>query len=167
MNNIDLQNKIDIFKKNFLNKERHLVYKQNNFDLFLDKIVIKIIEIIKIALNNKKIMIIKAKVLKSINTLIETIFAKKTFSLNKRNFDNLKIEKLDKKIDTQYQSLQKTLLDNSIKLKKEISDLNLKIDEKLKNNIFKSAENLGHNSSSRVDFLSRRKSKIRRGIDGN
>ena len=79
MNNIDLQNKIDIFKKNFLNKERHLVYKQNNFDLFLDKIVIKIIEIIKIALNNKKIMIIKAKVLKSINTLIETIFAKKTF----------------------------------------------------------------------------------------
>ena len=64
-------------------------------------------------------MIIKAKVLKSINTLIETIFAKKTFSLNKRNFDNLKIEKLDKKIDTQYQSLQKTLLDNSIKLKKK------------------------------------------------
>ena len=58
---------------------------------------------------------------------------KKPFSLNKRNFDNLKIEKLDKKIDTQYQSLQKkTLLDNSIKLKKEISDLNLKIDEKLK-----------------------------------
>ena len=55
MNNIDLKNKIEIFKKNFLNKEKHLVYKQNNFDLFLDKIVIKIIEIIKIALNNKKL----------------------------------------------------------------------------------------------------------------
>ena len=31
-------------------------------------------------------------------------------------------------------------------------DLNLKIDEHLKNNNFRPAENLGHNSSSRVDF---------------
>ena len=51
--------------------------------------------------------------------------------------DNSKIEKLNHKIDAQYQNLQNTFLDNNKKLKKEITDLNLKIDEHLKNNNFK------------------------------
>ena len=152
MTSADLQNKILNFKNNFLNKEDLWVYQQNNFDLFLDKVVIEIIKITKFILNSKTTMIIKEKILKTINSLIDKISSNKNFPVNKLNFDNSKIEKLDQKIDLQYQTIQNTFLESNKRLKKEISDLNLKIDEHLKNNNFKPAENLGHNSSSRVDF---------------
>ena len=152
MTSADLQNKILNFKNNFLNKEDLWIYQQNNFDLFLDKVVIEIIKITKFILNSKTTMIIKEKILKTINSLIDKISSTKSFPVNKLNFDNSKIEKLDQKIDLQYQTIQNTFLESNKRLKKEISDLNLKIDEHLKNNNFKPAENLGHNSSSRVDF---------------
>ena len=151
MTSADLQNKIINFKNNFLNKEDLWIYQQNNFDLFLDKVVIEIIKITKFILNNKTTMIIKEKILKTINSLIDKISSNKNFPVNKLNF-NSKIEKLDQKIDLQYQTIQNTFLESNKRLKKEISDLNLKIDEHLKNNNFKPAENLGHNSISRVDF---------------
>ena len=119
---------------------------------FLDRVVIEIIKITKFILNSKTTMIIKEKILKTINSLIDKISSNKNFPINKLNFDNTKIEKLDQKIDLQYQTIQNTFLESNKRLKKEISDLNLKIDEHLKNNNFKPAENLGHNSSSRVDF---------------
>ena len=152
MTSPDLQNKIINFKNNFLNKEDPWIYQKNNFDLFLDKVVIEIIKITKLILTNKKIMIIKGKILKTINSLVDKISYNKNFPVNKLNFDNTKIEKLDQKIDLQYQTIQNTFLESNKRLKKEISDLNLKIDEHLKNNNFRPAENLGHNSSSRVDF---------------
>ena len=152
MTSADLQNKILNFKNNFLNKEDLWVYQQNNFDLFLDKVVIEIIKITKFILNSKTTMIIKEKVLKTLNSLIDKISSSKNFPVNKINFDNSKIEKLDQKIDLQYQTIQNTFLESNKRLKKEILDLNLKIDENLKNNNFRSAENLGHNSVSRVDF---------------
>ena len=152
MTSADLQNKILNFKNNFLNKEDLWVYQQNNFDLFLDKVVIEIIKITKFILNSKTTMIIKEKILKTINSLIDKISSNKSFPVNKLNFDNTKIEKLDQKIDLQYQTIQNTFLESNKRLKKEISDLNLKIDEHLKNNNYRPAENLGHNSISRVDF---------------
>tara|TARA_B100000963_G_scaffold306389_1_gene281020 strand:- start:60 stop:797 length:738 start_codon:yes stop_codon:yes gene_type:complete len=152
MTSADLQNKILNFKNNILNKEEFWVYQQNKFDLFLDNVVIQIIKITKLILNSKTTMIIKEKILKTINSLIDKISSNKNFPVNKINFDNSKIEKLDQKIDLQYQTIQNTFLESNKRLKKEISELNLKIDEHLKNNNFKSAENLGHNSSSRVDF---------------
>jgi len=152
MTSADLQNKILNFKNNFSNKEDLWVYQQNNFDLFLDKVVIEIIKITKFILNSKTTMVIKKKILKTINSLIDKISSNKNFTVNKLNFDNTKIEKLDQKIDLQYQTIQNTFLESNKRLKKEISDLNLKIDEHLKNNNFRPAENLGHNSSSRVDF---------------
>ena len=152
MTSADLQNKILNFKNNILNKEDLWIYQQNNFDLFLDKVVIEIIKITKFILNSKTTMIIKEKILKTINSLIDKISSNKNFPVNKLNFANSKIEKLDQKIDLQYQTLQNTFLESNKRLKKEISDLNLKIDEHLKNNNYRLAENLGHNSSSRVDF---------------
>ena len=152
MTSADLQNKILNFKSKILNKEDLWIYQQNNFDLFLDKVVIEIIKITKFILNSKTTMIIKEKILKTINSLIDKISSNKNFPVNKLNFDNSKIEKLDQKIDLQYQTIQNTFLESNKRLKKEISDLNLKIDEHLKNNNFRPAENLGHNSSSRVDF---------------
>ena len=152
MKSSDLQNKILSFKNNILNKKDLWIYQQNNFDLFLDNVVIQIIKITKLFLNSKTTMIIKEKILKTINSLIDKISSNKNFPVNKLNFDNSKIEKLDQKIDLQYQTIQNTFLESNKRLKKEISDLNLKIDEHLKNNKFKPAENLGHNSSSRVDF---------------
>ena len=152
MTSADLQNKIVNFKNKILNKEDLWVYQQNNFDLFLDKVVIEIIKIIRLILNSKTTMIIKEKILKTINSLIDKISSNKNFPVNKLNYDNAKIEKLDQKIDLQYQTIQNTFLESNKRLKKEISDLNLKIDEHLKNNNFGPAENLGHNSSSRVSF---------------
>ena len=152
MTSIDLQNKILNFKNNFLNKDTLWVYQQNNFDLFLDKVVIEIIKFIKLILISKTTMLIKNKILKIINSFIDKISSDKNFPLNKKNFDNSKIQNLDHKIDIQYKTIQNTFLESNKRLKKEISDLNLKIDEHLKNNNLKPAENLGHNSSSRVDF---------------
>ena len=152
MTSAELQNKILNFKNNILNKEDLWIYQQNNFDLFLDKVVIEIIKITKLILSSKTTIMIKEKILKAINSLIDKISSNKNFPVNKLNFDNSKIEKLDQKIDLQYQTIQNTFLESNKRLKKEISDLNLKIDEHLKNNNFKPAENLGHNSSSRVDF---------------
>ena len=152
MINIDLHYKILNFKQNFLNKGEPWVYQQNNFDLFLDKVVIEIIKITKLILSSKTTIMIKEKILKAINSLIDKISSNKNFPVYKLNFDNSKIEKLDQKIDLQYQTIQNTFLESNKRLKKEISDLNLKIDEHLKNNNFRPAENLGHNSSSRVDF---------------
>ena len=152
MTSADLQNKIINFKKNFIDKEDIWIHQQNNFDLFLDKVVIEIIKIIKFILDSKTTMIIKDKILKTINSLIDKISSNNNFPKNKLNFDNSKIEKLDQKIDLQYQTIQNTFLESNKRLKKEISDLNLKIDEHLKNINFRPAENLGHNSSSRVDF---------------
>ena len=152
MTSVDLQNKILNFKNNFSNKEEFWVYQQNNFDVFLDNVVIKIIKIIKFILSSKLTMNIKKKFLKIINNLIDKISSDKSFPLDKQNFDYSKIEKLNQKIDVQYQTIQNTFLESNKKLKKDISDLNFKIDEHLKNNNFKTAENLGHNSNSRVDF---------------
>lgn len=152
MTSADLQDKIINFKNNFLNKDNLFVYEQNDFDLFLDKVVIKILNIIKLILDSKITMTIKEKILKTINSFIDNISFNKNYPIHKNNFYNSKIEKLNHKIDAQYQNLQNTFLDNNKKLKKEITDLNLKIDEHLKNNNFKQAENLGHNSTSRVDF---------------
>ena len=152
MTSADLENKIVNFRNNFLNKDNLFVYEQNNFDLFLDKVVIEIIKIIKLILHSRTTMIIKEKILKTLNSLIDKISSNKNFPVNKINFDNSKIEKLDQKIDLQYQTIQNTFLESNKRLKKEISELNFKIDEHLKNNNFKPAENLGHNSSSRVDF---------------
>ena len=152
MTSIDLQNKILNFKNNILNKDTLWVYQQNNFDLFLDKVVIEIIKFIKLILISKTTMLIKDKILKIINSFIDKISSDKNFPLNKKNFDNSKFDKLDHKIDIQYQTIQNTFLEDNKRLKKEISDLNLKIDEHLKNNKIKPAENLGHNLSSRVDF---------------
>ena len=152
MTSADLQNKILNFKNKILNKEDLWIYQQNNFDLFLDNVVIQIIKITKFILYSKTTMIIKEKILKTINSLIDKISSNKNFPVNKLNFDNSKIEKLDQKIDLQYQTIQNTFLESNKRLKKEILDLNLKIDEHLKNNNFRSAENLGHNSVSRVDF---------------
>ena len=61
MTSADLQNKILNFKNNFCKKDELWVYQQNNFDLFLDNVVIEIIKIIKLILTNKTTMIIKRK----------------------------------------------------------------------------------------------------------
>tara|TARA_B100000287_G_scaffold9241_2_gene9105 strand:+ start:27454 stop:28191 length:738 start_codon:yes stop_codon:yes gene_type:complete len=152
MTSTDLQNKIIQFKKNFTIKDDFWVYEQNNFDLFLDEVVIVIAKITKLILNNKYKVIVKEKILKIINSFIDRISSNRNFSSNKVKFENSKINKLDQKIDDQYHTIQNTFLANNQRLRKEISVLNLKIDQHLKNNNLKPAENLGHNSSSRVDF---------------
>ena len=65
MTTTDLQNKIVNFKNSFLSKEEPFVYQQNNFDLFLDNVVIEIIKITKFILNSKTTMILKEKILKT------------------------------------------------------------------------------------------------------
>ncbi len=152
MTSIDLQKKILHFKNNVYNKDELWVYQQNNFDLFLDKVVIEIIKFIKLILISKTTMLIKDKILKIINSFVDKILSNKNFPANNKNFDNSRIQNLDHKIDIQYKTIQNTFLESNKRLKKEISDLKLKIDENLKNNNLKPAENLGHNSSSRVDF---------------
>ena len=120
MTSIDLQNKILNFKNNFLNKDTLWVYQQNNFDLFLDQVVIEIIKFIKLILISKTTMLIKNKILKIINSFIDKISSDKNFPLNKKNFDNSKIQNLDHKIDIQYKTIQNTFLESNKRLKRNI-----------------------------------------------
>ena len=92
MTTTDLQNKIVNFKNTFLRKEEPFVYQQNNFDLFLDNVVIEIIKITKFILNSKTTMILKEKILKTVNSLIDKISYNKNFPVNKLNLDNKKLK---------------------------------------------------------------------------
>ena len=62
-------------------KKMNWAYQQNNFDLFLDRVVIEIIKITKLILTNKTTMIIKEKILKTINSLIDKISSNKKFQI--------------------------------------------------------------------------------------
>ena len=77
MNSTDLKTKIDVFKKNTLSRHNHWVFEPNSFDVYLEKIVLLIGNLIKLLLKNKMIKIIYLEIVDSIKNLLNAIFDKK------------------------------------------------------------------------------------------
>ncbi len=150
-----LNKEINIYKLKILQKEKNLIYEQNNFDKLLDNFFLifkKITFFINSKFKIKQICIDLFKMIK--NILVKLINS----SLQVNEYSNkfiLKSKALEKKLEEQEDFIKLNLKENR-DLKKEISKINsvltkfLDKPEKLIKN--STPENLGHNSITKVDF---------------
>lgn len=148
MNSTDLKTKIDVFKKNTLSRHNHWVFEPNSFDVYLEKIVLLIGNLIKLLLKNKMIKIIYLEIVDSIKNLLNAIFDKKIETPDKKHRE---FNTLEKKLDSHLELYHTSIVENK-ELKKQISDLHLKIEKYFVKNRDEISSEIGHNSSSRIDF---------------
>ena len=150
-----LDDRINVFKSNQLNKENHFVYEQNQFDIFLSNCFVNFQKIILVINNKLELKKISIEILK----MIKILFEKLINSISKINENSnklvLKSKALEKKLEDQESFIKLNIKENH-ELKNEISKINFalsKILDKPENFVKNPVpENLGHNSISRVDF---------------
>ena len=151
----NLNNRINFFKINQLNKENHFVYEQNQFDIFLDNIFVNFGKIILVTINKLELKKISIEILKMIKILFEKLISSISKISENSNKLILKSKALEKKLEDQENFIKLNTKENQ-ELKNEIGKINsalTKILEQpesfIKNPI---PDNLGHNSISKVDF---------------
>ena len=151
----NLNNRINLFKINQLNKENHFVYEQNQFDIFLDNIFVNFGKIILVTINKLELKKISIEALKMIKILFEKLISSISKISENSNKLILKSKALEKKLEDQENFIKLNTKENQ-ELKNEIGKINsalTKILEQpesfIKNPI---PDNLGHNSISKVDF---------------
>ncbi len=147
-----LETKISNFKSEILKKEEFLIFEKNQFDLFVDS-TYNFIEKILTYLNNKfkikqKLLIIIRMIKNTISEILEKILK------SNHTFSNSKL--LEKRIDEQQKFIEQSVVEN-LELKNDIKKINESLNKLLENpdKFFKNniPENLGHNSTTRVDFF--------------
>jgi len=132
-NSQDLKKKIDEFKGKMTLTNDYMVFEPNSFDIFLDKIVLKINHIANDLNNNKMIKkIINSSILVVKKTIFNFWNSLKNIT-EKLNLIKLKFDQLEQKIEHQQITINENLNTN----KQIIEDLFLlhKSIEKLTNNI--------------------------------
>ena len=151
----NLNNRINLFKINQLNKENHFVYEQTQFDIFLDNIFVNFGKIILVTINKLELKKISIEILKMIKILFEKLISSISKISENSNKLILKSKALEKKLEDQENFIKLNTKENQ-ELKNEIGKINsalTKILEQpesfIKNPI---PDNLGHNSISKVDF---------------
>ena len=150
-----LNDRINVFKSNQLNKANHFVYEQNQFDIFLTNSFVNFKKIILVINNKLELKKISIEALKMIKNLFEKLIS----SISKINENSNKLvltsKALEKKLEDQENFIKLNIRENQ-ELKNEIGKINSalsKILDKPENFVKNPApENLGHNSISRVDF---------------
>ena len=150
-----LNDRINVFKSNQLNKENHFVYEQNQFDILLSNSFVNFKKIILLINNKLELKKISIETLKMIKILFEKLIS----SISKINENSnkivLKSKALEKKLEDQENFIKLNIRENQ-ELKNEIGKINSALSKILDKpeNFVKNpvAENLGHNSISRVDF---------------
>ena len=148
MNSTDLKTQINVFKKKILSQHNHWVYEPNSFDIHIEKIVLLILNLTKLLLKNKMVKVIYLEIVDSFKNLLNAIFDKKIETPQKKNqeFNNL-----EKKLDGHLELYHTSMVENK-ELKNQISDLHLKIEKYFVNNRSEISSEIGHNSTSRIDF---------------
>jgi len=129
----DLQKKIDEFKGKVSLTNDYMVFEPNSFDIFLDKIVLKINHRVNDLNNNKMIKKILSSSLFVVKRTILSFWNSLRNITEKLNLIKIKFDKLEKKIEHQEIIINENL--NSNKLIREDLDLLHKSIEKLTNNI--------------------------------
>ena len=132
-NSEDLKKKIDEFKGKMTLKSDYMVFEPNSFDIFLDKIVLKINHRVNDLNNNKMIKKILSSSLFVFKRTILNFWNSLKNITEKLNLIKIKFDQLEKKIEHQEIIINENL--NSNKLIREDLDLLHKSIEKLTNNI--------------------------------
>ena len=132
-NSEDLKKKIDEFKGKMTLKSDYMVFEPNSFDIFLDKLVLKINHRVNDLNNNKMIKKILCSSLFVFKRTILNFWNSLKNITEKLNLIKIKFDQLEKKIEHQEIIINENL--NSNKLIREDLDLLHKSIEKLTNNI--------------------------------
>ena len=132
-NSQDLKKKIDEFKGKMTLTNDYMVFEPNGFDIFLDKLVLKINHRVNNLNNNKMIKKILSSSLIVIKKTILSFWRSLKNITEKLNMIKIKFDQLEKKIEHQEIIINENL--NSNKLIREDLDLLHKSIEKLTNNI--------------------------------
>lgn len=132
-NSEDLKKKIDEFKGKMTLKSDYMVFEPNSFDIFLDKLVLKINHRVNDLNNNKMIKKILSSSLFVFKRTILNFWNSLKNITEKLNLIKIKFDQLEKKIEHQEIIINENL--NSNKLIREDLDLLHKSIEKLTNNI--------------------------------
>ena len=132
-NSQDLKKKIDEFKGKMTLTNDYMVFEPNSFDIFLDKIVLKINHRVNDLNNNKMIKKILSSSLFVFKRTILNFWNSLKNITEKLNLIKIKFDQLEKKIEHQEIIINENL--NSNKLIREDLDLLHKSIEKLTNNI--------------------------------
>ena len=132
-NSQDLKKKIDEFKGKMTLTNNYMVFEPNSFDIFLDKVVLKINHRVNDLNNNKMIKkILNSSILVVKRTILSFWNSLKNIT-EKLNLIKIKFDQLEKKIEHQEIIINENLKSN--KLIREDLDLLNKSIEKLTNNI--------------------------------
>ena len=135
----DLQKKIDEFKGKVSLTNDYMVFEPNSFDIFLDKVALKINHQVNDLNNNKMIKkILNSSLFVVKRTLLSFWNSLKNIS-EKVNLIRIKFDQLEKKIENQQNTINESL-DTNRQIKNDIELLNKSI-EKLSKKILVNSEN--------------------------
>ena len=132
-NSLELKKKIDEFKGKMTLTNDYMVFEPNSFDIFLDKVVLKINHRINDLNSNKMIKKILNSTLLVIKRTIINFWNSLKNITEKLNLIKLKFDQLEKQIELQQNTINENL--NSNKLIREDLDLLHKSIQNLTNNI--------------------------------
>ena len=132
-NSIELKKKIDEFKDKITLTNDYMVFEPNSFDLFLDRIVLKINHRVNDLNNNKMIKKILSSCILVIKRTISNFWNSLKNITDKLNLIKLKFDQLEQKIEHQQATINENLNTNK-KIKDDLFLLHKSI-EKLTINI--------------------------------
>lgn len=132
-NSLELKKKIDEFKGKMTLSNNYMVFEPNSFDIFLDKIVLKINHRIDDLNNNKMIKKILSSSILVVKKTIFNFWNSLKNITEKLNLIKLKFDQLEQKIEHQQITINENLNTNK-QIKEELFLLHKSI-EKLTNNI--------------------------------
>ena len=132
-NSLELKKKIDKFKSRLTLSNDYMVFEPNSFDIFLDKVVLKINHRVNDLNNNKMIKkILNSSILVIKRTILSFWNSLKNIT-EKLNLIKLKFDQLEQKIENQQITIKENLKTNK-QIKEDLFLLHKSI-EKLTNNI--------------------------------
>ena len=133
-NSLELKKKIDEFKGKITLSNDYMVFEPNSFDIFLDKVILKINHRANDLNNNKMIKkILNSSILVVKRTILSFWNSLKNIT-EKLNLIKLKFDQLEKKIEHQQITIHENLNTNK-QIKEDLLLLHKSI-EKLTNNIY-------------------------------
>jgi chromosome segregation ATPase len=132
-NSLELKKKIDEFKGKMTLSNNYMVFEPNSFDIFLDKIVLKINHRINDLNNNKMIKKILSSSILVVKKTIFNFWNSLKNITEKLNLIKLKFDQLEQKIEHQQITINENLNTNK-QIKEDLFLLHKSI-EKLTNNI--------------------------------
>ena len=122
-NSLDLKKKIDVFKSKMTSSSDYMVFEPNNFDIFLDKVALKINHQVNDLNNNKMIREILNSGLFVIKKTLLNFWGSLKNITDKVNLIKLKFDQLEKQIKNQQITINESLNTNK-QIKNDLELLN-------------------------------------------